>query len=82
MKVKAILDIHNMPPAVKLNCFMVVRYCAPDTHGFASLWYYGQYDTRERAESVARQIGNGFVIEVEAVVNDNNVGTSSMYLKI
>ena len=73
MKVKAILDINNMPPAVKLNCFMVVRYCNPDVH-HATLWYYGQYDTRARAEHVARQIGNGFVIEVEAVVNDSNTG--------
>lgn len=28
------------------------------------LWYYGIYDSKERAENVAREIGNGVVFEL------------------
>lgn len=28
------------------------------------LWYYGLYDTWERAEEVAKELGNGIVFEV------------------
>jgi hypothetical protein len=29
------------------------------------LWYYGLYDTWERAEEVAKELGNGVVLEVD-----------------
>ena len=31
----------------------------------AELWYYGMYATWERAEEVAKDLGNGVVLEVE-----------------
>lgn len=31
----------------------------------SELWYYGMYATWERAEKVARELGNGVVLEVE-----------------
>ena len=34
------------------------------------LWYYGLYDTWERAEEVAKELGNGVVLEVDNG-NDN-----------
>ena len=30
------------------------------------LWYYGLYNTWERAEEVAKELGNGVVLEVES----------------
>jgi hypothetical protein len=35
----------------------------------SDLWYYGCYDTFERASEVAFELGNGMVIEVS---NDNS----------
>ena len=34
------------------------------------LWYYGLYDTWERAKEVAKELGNGVVLEVDNG-NDN-----------
>ena len=31
----------------------------------SELWYYGMYATWERAEEVAKELGNGVVLEVE-----------------
>ena len=31
----------------------------------SELWYYGLYDTWERAKEVAKELGNGVVLEVE-----------------
>lgn len=31
----------------------------------SELWYYGMYATWERAEEVAKELGNGIVLEVE-----------------
>ena len=39
--------------------FMVARLVDTD------LWFYGLYDTNERALEVASKLGNGFVFEVE-----------------
>ena len=36
----------------------------------SELWYYGMYATWERAEEVAKELGNGVVLEVEDG-NDN-----------
>lgn len=37
----------------------------------SELWYYGLYDTWERAEEVAKELGNGIVFEVENGDDDN-----------
>lgn len=31
----------------------------------SELWYYGMYATWDRAEEVAKELGNGVVLEVE-----------------
>ena len=31
----------------------------------SELWYYGMYDTWERAKEVAKELGNGVVLEVD-----------------
>ena len=31
----------------------------------SELWYYGLYATWERAEEVAKELGNGVILEVE-----------------
>lgn len=38
----------------------------------AELWYYGVYDTWERAEEVAKELGNGVVFEIDTEKEDNN----------
>lgn len=35
----------------------------------SELWYYGLYATWERAEEVAKELGNGVILEVD---NENN----------
>ena len=37
----------------------------------SELWYYGMYATWERAEEVAKELGNGVVLEVEDGNDDN-----------
>ena len=36
------------------------------------LWYYGMYATWERAEEVAKELGNGVILEVENGNNDQH----------
>lgn len=36
----------------------------------SELWYYGMYATWERAEEVAKELGNGVVLEVETEDTD------------
>lgn len=36
----------------------------------SELWYYGMYTTWERAEEVAKELGNGVVLEVETEDQD------------
>lgn len=53
------IKINNLPD--KIVCkYVVVRRCDEDG---VSLWYYGQYNKKEKAEEVALEIGNGFVVE-------------------
>ena len=57
MKIKVNVEIHNMPEDVTED-YVVVRR-AEDY----SFWFYGEYETKERAIEVARELSNGFVIE-------------------
>lgn len=54
MKVE--IKINNMPESVK-NPYIVLR------QDNGSVWYYGAYNDKRQAESIARDIGNGFVTE-------------------
>jgi hypothetical protein len=36
------------------------------------LWYYGLYDTWERAEEVAKELGNGVVFEIDTEKEGKN----------
>ena len=51
------LKINNLP-SYELDGFVVVR-CDN-----ATLWYFGMYDTYERAFEVAMSLENGLVVEV------------------
>jgi len=55
--VNGILKINNLP-SYELDGFVVVR------SDNATLWYFGMYDTHERAFEVAMSLGNGLVVEV------------------
>lgn len=48
--------IYNMPPSAE--DFVVARLVNTE------LWYYGSYETQERAEVVAEQLGNGVVLDI------------------
>ena len=56
-KINAIVKVNNLPEVEEIG-FMVVR------QDDGELWYYGTFDTEERAKEVAIEIGNGLYIEV------------------
>lgn len=55
------VKVNNTPSKIHKG-FMVARLDIRE--GRASLWYYGTYDTEERAHEVASELGNGVVMEV------------------
>ena len=58
---KARLFVKDCPVSIirSESTVMVARFV--DTE----LWYYGLYDTWERAKEVAKELGNGVVLEVD-----------------
>lgn len=55
------ITISNVPESIvngSRTGFIVARVDLPN------LWYYGCYDTFERATEVAMELGNGVVVEV------------------
>lgn len=51
-----IVEVKNLPD-YPLRTWVVARYDS------GKLWFYGTYDEYERAENVARTIGNGLVVK-------------------
>lgn len=61
------ININNLPKDIDKNKYMVIRRVDEN----ASLWYYGQYDTEEKATKVAIEINNGLVIKpTENTIDD------------
>ena len=56
--INAEVTINNLPTQIKPGAYMVARY-----HGF-ELWYYGQYETPERAKEVCQELQNAIYIKV------------------
>lgn len=58
--IKAEVFVNNCPVNIIQNeaTFMVARLVDTD------LWYYGLYNTHERALEVAEKLGNGVVLEM------------------
>ena len=56
-KITVQVEVNNMPENVH-GPWMVVRDCRD-----ARFWYFGTYDTEEKAREVAEDIGNGIVLE-------------------
>lgn len=54
------LDIKNLPPVERLKGNFIVARRDDYT---AKLWYYGTYETEERAYDVALELENGIVCE-------------------
>lgn len=52
------VDVKNAP-RTPISGFMVARLVDGE------LWYYGTYPEKERADSVAVEIGNGVVLKQE-----------------
>jgi len=65
MIIQAKVKVNNMYEKAKPG-YLVVR----DFDG--EVWYYGNYGTEERAETVAREIGNGFVVRYDGVKADES----------
>ena len=65
---KAHLFVKNCPVSIigSESTVMVARLVDGE------LWYYGLYDTWERAEEVAKELGNGVVFEIDTEKEDNN----------
>lgn len=53
----SVVRVQNLPPQHPKG-WIVAR------QDKAKLWYWGSYDTEDRAEMVAKQLGSGVVIEV------------------
>lgn len=51
----------NNLPSKKYSGYMVARI--DYSSGRPQLWYYGTYDTKERADEVAMELGNGITLE-------------------
>lgn len=52
-------EINNVPNSRTTHGYMVAR-----RNEDGNLWYYGVYSLKESAEEVAKEIGNGIVLEV------------------
>lgn len=61
--ITARVHINNLPLKPLGKGYLVARQDI--TVGHAELWYYGLYETPERAAEVAYKIRNGVVLEVD-----------------
>ena len=59
MEINAKVSVNNVPEEFESRYIVARR-----DENTAYLWYYGEYDSEERAYSVAREIRNGVVIEL------------------
>lgn len=66
LKVK--LFVKNCPVSIIGNDSTVMVASLVD----GELWYYGLYNTWERAEEVAKKLGNGVVFEMDTEKEGNN----------
>lgn len=56
--IDARITINNLPTQIEPGAYMVARY-----HGF-ELWYFGQYETPDRAKEVCQDLGNAIFMKV------------------
>ena len=63
---KASLFVKNCPMGIIRSDSTVMVARIVDNE----LWYYGLYDTRKRAEEVAKELGNSVVFEID---NENGL---------
>ena len=54
-------NVNNVSKDYANHKYVVVRECDKE------YWYYGSYDTLERAQEVCKMLGNGLVVESERV---------------
>lgn len=57
-KLTAGLKVNNLP-SYPLERYTVFRLFE------CGLWFYGTYETEDRADEVARELGNALVVEME-----------------
>ena len=65
---KAHLFVKNCPVSIIGSDSTVMVASLVD----GELWYYGLYNTWERAEEVAKELGNGVAFEVDTEKRGNN----------
>lgn len=59
---------NNVPDYVKYNDFCVFRWASD-----MSLWFYGAYETVERASEVAKEFGSdGIIVHGSAIFNNES----------
>ncbi len=61
--INARVCIHSMPDEPLKHRYLVARQFITADQG-ASLWYYGTFEEKKRAERAAVELGNGIVLEV------------------
>ena len=63
--INAKICIYNMPDEPLKNRYLVARQFITADQG-ASLWYYGSFEEKKRAERAAVELGNGVLLEVNS----------------
>ena len=58
MSIKVNIDIQNLPKTLDGN-YIVVRYCD------SKVWFYGCFDSKEKAQSAVNELPNAFVVETD-----------------
>lgn len=70
-------QVKNCPKWITNHRYTVIRDCYEEPAPNNGYWYYGSYNTVDVASQVAREIGNGVVIEseqIEMIPPFNNFG--------
>lgn len=57
--------VNNLSATYANYKYVVIRDCTKSLHWF---WYYGAYNNLVLAQQVAREIGNGLVVEPQDIV--------------
>ena len=54
-------NVNNVSKSYANHKYSVIRECDNE------YWYYGSYDSLERAQEACKTIGNGLVVESESI---------------
>jgi len=77
MIINASIEVNNVPNTYDQG-YMVARHSI--NNGVSELWYYGVYETEEKANAASSELGNGVVFWVVGNISEYDNMTGSMNL--